>query len=140
MMRTIIFSAVVLLLISCQPEDAIPETPVTNDMFDKSKAVLLKQGMLEGIGHTVMGTTSVYEFNGKYVVLLDPYESQNGPDLKVYLSKDEGATEYIRLGQLKSVTGSQSYDVPGNPNIEDYAYVHIWCEKYSVVFGRASVK
>jgi hypothetical protein len=29
--------------------------------------------------------------DGNYTLVLDPFQSQNGPDLKVYLSEDIGA-------------------------------------------------
>jgi Electron transfer DM13 len=129
----------VIALISCQEENNTPTTPV-NNTFDINNATLLKQGMLMGIGgHTVSGTASIYEQEGKKYVVLDPYSSQNGPDLKVYLSTTVNASSYINLGALKSITGTQVYAVPGNPDLDEYPYVHIWCEQFSVEFGRAEV-
>jgi hypothetical protein len=69
--------------------------------------------------------------------VFDPFESQNGPDLKVYLSKTENASEYINAGKLMSTMGRQTYPVPGMPNLSQYPYVHIWCEAFSVEFARA---
>ncbi len=129
----------ITLIISCKEDDATPTGPI-NDVFDPTTATLLKSGTLVGIGHTVSGTASLYESGGKKVVLLDPYDSQNGPDLKVYLSKDINASSYISLGALKSVTGKQSYEVPGNPDAAEYNYIMIWCEQFTVVFGRAEIK
>lgn len=129
-----------ITLVSCQEENNTPTKPV-NDTFDTASATLLKQGMLMGIGgHTASGTASIYDQGGKKYVVLDPYSSQNGPDLKVYLSTTVGATSYINLGALKSTTGKQVYVVPGNPNIAQYPYVHIWCEQFSVEFGRAEMQ
>lgn len=139
MRRTNLFVLFTAVLLACTPEDAIPETPVS-DEFDVSNAQLKKQGTLQGIGHTAEGIATVYEKDGKLTVVLDPYSSQNGPDLKVYLSRDEAASDYIRLGNLKSVSGKQSYDVPGTADLTEYHYVHIWCEKYTVVFARAEIK
>ena len=138
-MKNIAALIIILTWFSCQKENAIPVNN-TGDTFDPSGATLLKQGDLMGVGHTVTGHAGVYEKDGAYVILLDPYMSQNGPDLKVYLSKDIDASEYIRLGQLKSITGKQSYQVPGTPDLNQYNYIHIWCEKFTVVFGRAEVK
>jgi hypothetical protein len=111
------------------------------DNFDETSATLIKQGTFTGIGgHAASGVASVYESNGLKVVVLDPYSSQSGPDLKVYLSKNVGATTYINLGQLKSTDGKQVYGIPGNPSIDEYTYVHIWCEKFSVEFARAPLQ
>ena len=129
-----------VLFVGCQVEDNTPAVPVIEDTFDTDKATLVKQGSLQGIGHTATGVASVYELDGKFAVVLDPYTSQNGPDLKVYLSKDVDASEYIRLGNLKATMGKQTYPVPEGTELEEYDFVHVWCEKYTVVFARAEVK
>ncbi|SHH87257.1 Electron transfer DM13 [Chryseolinea serpens] len=126
-------------LASCQPE-AVTPTEVVDDNFDTAAATLIKKGMLEGINHTASGTASIYTLNGNSKVVLDPYMSQSGPDLKIYLSKDIDAGEYIRLGNLKSTMGKQVYDIPKNTDLTAYPYVHVWCEKYTVVFARAELK
>jgi hypothetical protein len=126
-------------LFACSPPEVTAPTVPVNDDFNDEKATLIGSGMIMGIGHTADGTASLYEYEGEYFVVLDPYSSQNGPDLKVYLSKDGDATEYIRLGNLKSTMGKQSYRVPGMPDIATYKYVHVWCERYTVVFAKAEL-
>jgi hypothetical protein len=127
-------------LLSCEVDENTPTTPLV-DNFDETSATLIKQGTFTGIGgHTASGKASVYESNGQKVVVLDPYSSQNGPDLKVYLSKNVGATSYINLGQLKSTTGKQTYAIPGSVTLSEYTHVHIWCEAYSVEFARAPLQ
>jgi hypothetical protein len=134
------FLTLMIAGMSCSsPEEVAPALPVSDD-FDPGMSTLLKQGMLQGVGHTASGTASIYLTNDKLTLVLDPYSSQNGPDLKVYLSKDQEATEYLRLGNLKSTMGKQSYEVPGMPDIDDYHFVHVWCEKYTVVFARGEIK
>jgi hypothetical protein len=140
-MKTILTIFLGLLLFACQPEDATPTTTVGGNAPDLSQAKLLKTGMFTGIGgHTASGTARVYELNAKFYIVFDPYSSQNGPDLKVYLSKDEKATAYIRVGKLMSTMGKQTYEVPGNPNLADYPFVHVWCEQFSVEFARAPLQ
>jgi hypothetical protein len=131
--------ALVILFVACTAENTTPVLPVT-DLFDPGKATLLKAGDLTGINHQVSGRVAVYEDPAGLVVLLDPYQSQAGPDLKVYLSKDADATSYVRLGQLRSTQGKQSYRVTVPVNLADYPYVHIWCEQFNVVFGIASLQ
>ncbi|MBL0743298.1 DM13 domain-containing protein [Chryseolinea lacunae] len=128
-----------MVLASCQPEDASPSLPIDDD-FDTAASTLLKQGVLEGIQHTASGVASIYETQGSATVVLDPYTSQNGPDLKIYLSKDVDAGDYIRLGNLKSTSGKQSYAIPKGTDLSQYKFVHVWCEKYTVVFARAELK
>lgn len=138
-MKKICFLIFVALLSSCKEEDATPTAPI-NDDFDTTTATVLKSGTLAGIGHTVSGTVTIYKSASSKTVVLDPFSSQNGPDLKVYLSKDINASSYISLGALKSTSGKQSYEIPGNPDVTDYNYVMVWCEQFTVVFGRAEIK
>jgi hypothetical protein len=139
-MKKIASILLITFLSGCEVEENTPKKPIDDD-FDSEAATLIKEGVLIGIGgHTASGTAGLYDDNGQKFVVLDPYESQNGPDLKVYLSKNQGASSYINLGPLKSVTDKQAYAVPGNPNISEYTYVHIWCEQFSVEFGRAELK
>ena len=128
--------------VSCsEDDDNTPVNPVDDD-FDPTEmnVTLVKEGSLMGVGHSVTGDIKVYDDSGNLVVVLDPFMSQNGPDLKVYLSKDEKATDYLNLGPLKSVTGKQSYNVTGTPDLNEYKFVMIWCQQFSVLFGIAELK
>lgn len=139
-MKKLLFVLLLIATVSCAIEENTP-VKLADDMFDETTATVLKQGTLIGIGgHTANGTATLYDSDGKKFVVLDPYMSQNGPDLKIYLSKDVNASSYLNLGALKSTMGKQVYAVPGNPNITQYPYVHIWCEQYSVEFGRAEMQ
>lgn len=141
-MKTLLSIFVILISISCNEEDNNTPTVPVDDPFDpmEMQVTLLKQGTLTGVGHTVSGTVKVYDDAGKKVVVLDPFSTQNGPDLKVYLSTDQNATQYINLGALKSTTGKQSYDVTGMPDLDQYKFVLVWCQQFSVLFGKAELQ
>ena len=138
-MKQIFILFFVIVITSCKEDEGTPSGPV-DDTFNPLTATLIKSGALVGVGHTVSGKAAIYESTGKKTVLLDPYSSQNGPDLKVYLSKDENASSYINLGKLKSTDGKQSYEIPNNPDVSDYKYVLVWCEQFTVIFGKAELK
>jgi hypothetical protein len=139
-MKASILSALLLVvLLGCNEDDATPTKPIDDD-FDPTEATLLKSGTLVGVGHTVSGTASLFQRNDSLLVVLDPFSSQNGPDLKVYFSKDVRASSYLSLGALKSTTGKQTYFVPGKPAVTEYMFVHVWCEAFSVEFARAELK
>jgi hypothetical protein len=141
-MKKIIILLLVVFSISCSEEENNTPTQPVDDPFDPMEmdVTVLKQGTMMGVGHTVSGTVKVYDGDGKKVVVLDPFESQNGPDLKVYLSTDENATKYVSLGALKSTTGKQSYDVDGMPDLAEYKFVLVWCQEFSVLFGKAELQ
>ena len=124
---------------SCSEDENNTPTAPIDDNFEPGQATLVKQGTLTGVGHSVSGTVKIYDDAAKKVVTLDPFSSQNGPDLKVYLSIDENASQYINLGPLKSTTGKQSYEVTGMPDLEQYKFTLVWCEEFSVLFGKAEL-
>lgn len=129
---------VLVIALSCGEEEATPTTPI-DDNFITDMATKINMGTVMGVNHSVSGTATIYEKNGSYTLVLDPFQSQNGPDLKVYLSKDVGAKNFVRLGVLKSTTGKQSYALPATINLSEYPYAHIWCEAFSVEFARAKL-
>ncbi|MBX2897650.1 MAG: DM13 domain-containing protein [Cyclobacteriaceae bacterium] len=131
-----LFVIFLILLLGCGVEEATPTKPA-NDNFMTDAATKISMGSIMGINHTVSGTATVYKSDGEYTLVLDPFQSQNGPDLKVYLSKDIGAKSFIRLGVLKSTTGKQAYAIPSSITLAEYPYAHIWCEAFSVEFARA---
>jgi hypothetical protein len=134
----LIFSAIIA---GCTPQNTTPTKPATQASgLDTTKAQLLKKGMFIGLDGPTSGTASIYDQAGSKYVLLNPFESHSGPDLKVYISKDINAKDYIRLGNLQATSGRQVYSVPSGTTIADFNYVHIWCQAYSVDFARAEVK
>lgn len=90
---------------------------------------------------------SRYEINGEALVLNDGseqrflrfenFDSSNGPDLKVYLRADNG--DFVSLGDLKGNIGDQNYEIPVGVDLEEFATVEIWCERFGVGFGSASL-
>ncbi|SRR5260221_6907636 len=139
-MKTVIAIFFTMGMIRCTVENTTPLTPAGLTTLDTTKAQLLKSGMFVGLDGPTTGTASVYDQHGTKYIVFNPFQSHSGPDLKVYLSKDINANDYIRLGKLQAISGRQVYVVPGSPSISDYNYVHIWCEKYTVDFARAEVK
>jgi hypothetical protein len=126
--------------IACSPEDATPTTPA-NDAFDETNATLLREGTWMGSGsYTVSGIAQIYEDNGKKVLLLNNFSSSNGPDLKVYLSTTESATSFVNLGVLKSISGKQTYAIPDQTDIDQFKFALIWCQQFSVLFGKSETK
>ncbi len=129
------------IVIGCSIPNNTPITPTTtNSTFDSTKATLLKSGKFVGLDGPTTGTAKVYDQLGTKYIVFDPFQSNNGPDLYVYLSKDVNAADYIRISKLQAISGRQIYSVPSGTTIADYNYVHIWCQKYSVDFARAEIK
>lgn len=66
----------------------------------------------------------------------EEFETTNGPDLFVYLTKPgQETTEGVSLGALKGNIGNQNYLIPEDVNLEEYNTVVIWCRAFSATFG-----
>lgn len=101
-------------------------------------AVLKFSGdFISGPYGTVTGSAKVYLKQGSYTVALENFNSSNGPDLKVYISKEQMPVNFIKLDNLRSINGNQLYAVSGNPDFTVYKYVLIHCEQYNHLFGSA---
>ena len=113
-------------------EDAMPDT-------EPAEIVTLVSGDFSG--------ESRYDITGQAVVLNDGtdqrflrfenFESDNGPDLKVYLRAADG--EFVSLGDLKGNIGSQNYEIPVDVDLSVFDTVEIWCERFGVGFGSATL-
>ena len=89
---------------------------------------------------SVTGTAKIYKTGDKYELALENFSSSNGPDLKVYLSKEKQQVNFVNLGSLKSTAGHQLYAIPGSVNVKDYTYALIHCQQYNHLFGFAQLK
>lgn len=133
----------VILIVTCSFFGACTKkastTPV-NDVFDTATAVLKYKGAFQkGPYGTVSGSVMIYQANGKLQLRLSNFSTTNGPDLKVYLSKEIQPVNFIRLGDLKSTSGNQVYDITGSPDFSEYRYALIHCEQFNHLFGAAEL-
>lgn len=90
---------------------------------------------------TTGGVSIVKTANGGAVVILDSDFSLDGaPDPRVGFGKDGKYSEATELGALTKKTGLQVYVVPATVNVDDFNEVYIWCRKFGVSLGSASIK
>ena len=84
---------------------------------------------------SVSGMVNIYKTGAQYELALENFSSSNGPDLKVYLSKEKQPVNFVSLGSLKSTTGNQLYTIPVSVKVNDYKFALIHCEKFNHLFG-----
>ena len=115
---------------------------------DQGSKVLAK-GEFHKVEKAGKGTATVYKLaDGKRVLRLTDFETDNGPDLHVRLiaaddAKDTASvakTEFVELAKLKGNKGNQNYDLPDNVDLSKYKVVSIWCNRFSVNFAAAPLK
>jgi hypothetical protein len=111
------------------------------DEMVSADGVLKFSGSFRGVGsEKVTGEAKIFLTNSKYMLKLQSFNTTNGPDLKVYLSKASTPQSFISLGNLKSTNGNQVYEIPGTPDFSQYRFVLIHCERFNHLFGSAEMK
>ncbi|MFT3908142.1 MAG: DM13 domain-containing protein [Ferruginibacter sp.] len=79
----------------------------------------------------------IYKTGSRYDLKFTNFNSSNGPDLRVYLSKEMMPGAFIDLGALKSTAGSQVYEITSNVDFTEYKYALVHCRQYNHLFGWA---
>ena len=108
--------------------------------------VLLAEGRFRSLGHETDGVAKAIEVRGgRRVLTLTRFETDNGPDLRVYLSaagaSQSSAGEAFRdLGKLKGNVGNQQYEIPRGVDLGRFSTVLVWCRAFSVGFGAAPLR
>ncbi len=91
-------------------------------------------------GHAASGGVSVVKTaQGAVVVLAPDFKFDGAPDPKLGFGKN-GYVKSTQFSPLKSNSGEQSYDIPATIDPADYTEVWVWCEKYAVPLGVATLK
>lgn len=122
--------------------DATTATP-TSATTPPADPVALVTGTFVARDHPTTGTATVYELaDGQRLLRLEDLATDNGPDLKVYLSTagaDAPASalddDVVDLGPLMGNLGNQNYAIPDDVDVSRYASVVIWCKRFAVAFG-----
>jgi hypothetical protein len=124
------------MLLSCRKAS----TETLNEMVTDGGEAMFT-GNFSGVGNqSVSGTAKIFFIGNKYELKLENFRTDNGPDLKVYLSKADKPSEFISLGDIKSTNGNQVYNIEGMPDFKVHSYVLIHCERFNHLYGRAELK
>jgi hypothetical protein len=107
--------------------------------------VQVAAGSFASIAHEGRGTAAVVELpGGERKLTLTDFETDSGPDLRVYVATDDPANgdlgDFEDLGALKGNVGNQQYRVPDDVNLNRYSTVVIWCRAFSVAFTSAGLE
>ena len=137
-MSSFLLVTLLALLGACKKENNTPTAPAM-DRVDTSATVKHTGRFVNGPYGTVTGSAKVLLKATKYTLVLESVNISNGPDLHVYLSKEVIPINFIDLGKLKSVSGTQVYDILGAPDFTQYKYVLVHCQAFNHLFGSASI-
>ena len=100
---------------------------------------------LISLDHGTSGTVSVLVgLDGTRFLRFEGLDTDNGPDLKVYLSANphtgpEQAFDDVAvdLGRLTANKGDQNYVIGGDVDLSVFNSVVIWCDRFNSAFGAA---
>ena len=108
--------------------------------------VVLASGAFISRDHGTSGDVAIVQLeDGSRVLTIEGLQTDNGPDLFVYLDDtaadgpegdfDDG----ISLGRLRANIGDLVYEIPDEVDLERIVSVGIWCDRFSSLFGAADL-
>lgn len=107
--------------------------------------MLVSRGDFVDGAHPGTGVASVIELeDGTNVLTFEDFETDNGPDLRVYLvdgTVNDGSIDgdFIDIGGLSGNIGNQQYELPADVDPSQYSTVSVWCRAFSVSFTMAEL-
>jgi hypothetical protein len=128
-----------------RPERALLDRRVS-ESAPGADAIVLRHGKFRPLAHPGSGRAELLRLpDGTTRLRLSDFETDDGPDLRVYLvgqagiSSNREATEagFVDLGPLKGNVGDQSYLVPADADLDRLVVVAIWCRRFGVNFTEA---
>ena len=119
------------------------EKMMKDDTMMEEEIPMSYAGTFVGVGdgiHDAQGDAFTIPLEDNSTILrLENFKSTNGPDLYVYLSTDDNASDFVNLGTLKASSGNQNYEIPDDTDLSKYNKVLIWCKAFGVLFGSAEI-
>mgnify|MGYP003420073936 FL=1 len=124
-----------LIITSCKKENTTPAA-VTEQL--PIAVTVLATGSVTSSVHTSSGTVNIVkDAANKIYLVFENFKTDNGPDLRVWLSPNNSGTPYQELGLLKAASGNFFYELDASVNYTSNNRVLIWCKQFSVLFGYA---
>ncbi|WP_455360247.1 DM13 domain-containing protein [Streptomyces sp. SYSU K21746] len=107
----------------------------------------LARGSFVSHDHPTSGTARTVRLaDGAQVLRFEDLKTDEGPDVRVYLStrsaqeaEDGLGDGAVQLAHLKGNLGNQNYVVPAGTDLSDFKSAVIWCKRFSVSFGAADL-
>ncbi len=144
-----------LIFVDNEVDDEIPVAvtapPNASGTPQPGASVILSTGTLISHEHDTSGKVSVIKKpDGTRVLAIENLDTTTGPDVHVWLSDGEvkegvggwrtaADANNVDLGPIKGNKGNQVYTIPANVDLADYPAVFLWCVRFSVSFGAATL-
>jgi Electron transfer DM13 len=145
LLNALMFTAVITTSSLAYLEVVQADTMMKPNMSMKKMEQPIATGQFVASEHPTTGMVKIMAMNGKKYLKFDStFKSDSGPDLYVLLHrqgtpKDYKKDNYVSLGRLKKVTGSQMYEIPADADISTFKSAVIWCRQFNATFGFATL-
>lgn len=124
------------------------EAPVSSEVNQAPAAPKLSGIFITAdAGHPTEGSITVVEENNQlYLDIASNFKTVRGPDVNVLLHSAEtvpvaiNEADYVSIAPLDSFSGEQRYLIPADINLEDFKSVAVWCARFNVTFGYATLQ
>lgn len=133
MKKTFYISIILVAFVSACKKESTIQPEVDPRIGDTE--LIYRSEFTDGPYGRTMGIVKIYRNEVGDQLILDSFNVSNGPDLHVYLSRQQQPINFIDLGKLKATSGRQAYKINGNINFADYKYALIHCQQYNHLFG-----
>ncbi|MFC4126299.1 DM13 domain-containing protein [Nocardia rhizosphaerae] len=126
----------------------VDEAPIATAVGG-TPAPVLATGEFLSHEHETSGSVQIQRTaEGTLVLRISDLRTSDGPALRVWLTDqpviaddwhnfDDGA--YVDLGTLKGNVGNQNYELPAGTDLSTLKSVSIWCARFHVSFGAATL-
>lgn len=130
---------------------AVSEPPSVPAPPPQSGPAVSRKGDFVSQEHQTSGTARVIRNpDGSQTLELVNLATSDGPDLRVWLTDQPVRTgvqgwrvfddgRWVELGHLKGNRGNQTYAIPAGTDVAALQSVTIWCKRFSVSFGAATL-
>jgi Electron transfer DM13 len=114
------------------PTPAPAPTPTPTPTPDPSPSVLRTATIRGANGHGASGSARIVSRSGQQVLELGADFRIDSGRNDVYLANNANgvSSSDLNLGDMKAVSGAQSYDIPGDGT--GYRYVLLWCRPFQI--------
>lgn len=137
----ITLAAAALLVGACAPAAQKAQAPAPSvTLAQAADAAVTARGTFVGKSkHVTTGHASIGRVGTQWVVILeDDFTFDGAPDPHVALGNN-GYNQDARLALLSSNSGKQVYAIPAGLDVAEFNEIWIWCKKFSVPLGVATL-
>lgn len=136
-MKYLIMAAMAALLAACGAQDSntAPAAPT-----ETIGGEIVTSGEFSGLSdHVTSGRVTIRKDNGAHFVVLENDFSLDGaPDPTLGFGNGDYLIE-TQFSALKTKDGYQTYKLPADLDPTQFSQIYVWCEKFSVPLGVASI-